>query len=198
MDIAQLEVKSIGELQDEARRRDVPGFSRMKKNDLIMRLLRQASEEQGYIYGGGILEIIQDGIGFLRSDNLLPGPDDVYVSQSQIRRFGLRTGDMVVGQIRPPKDTEKYYGLLRVESVNALDPEIAKQRPDFDKLTPIFPDEQLKLEMGGRVLSNRLMDVLSPIGRGQRGLIVSPLKLVRPAFSRTSPTASAPTTRTCT
>ncbi len=176
MDIAQLEVKSIGELQDEARRRDVPGFSRMKKNDLIMRLLRQASEEQGYIYGGGILEIIQDGIGFLRSDNLLPGPDDVYVSQSQIRRFGLRTGDMVVGQIRPPKDTEKYYGLLRVESVNALDPEIAKQRPDFDKLTPIFPDEQLKLEMGGRVLSNRLMDVLSPIGRGQRGLIVSPAK----------------------
>ncbi|MFN8472479.1 MAG: transcription termination factor Rho [Anaerolineae bacterium] len=176
MDIAQLEVKSIGELQDEARRRDVPGFSRMKKNDLIMRLLRQASEEQGYIYGGGILEIIQDGIGFLRSDNLLPGPDDVYVSQSQIRRFGLRTGDMVVGQIRPPKDTEKYYGLLRVESVNGLDPEIAKQRPDFDKLTPIFPDEQLKLEMGGRVLSNRLMDLLSPIGRGQRGLIVSPAK----------------------
>ncbi len=176
MDIAQLEVKSIGELQDEARRRDVPGFSRMKKNDLIMRLLRQASEEQGYIYGGGILEIIQDGIGFLRSDNLLPGPDDVYVSQSQIRRFGLRTGDMVVGQIRPPKDTEKYYGLLRVESINGLDPEIAKQRPDFDKLTPIFPDEQLKLEMGARVLSNRLMDVLSPIGRGQRGLIVSPAK----------------------
>ncbi|MFN8499531.1 MAG: transcription termination factor Rho [Anaerolineae bacterium] len=176
MDIAQLEVKSIGELQDEARRRDVPGFSRMKKNDLIMRLLRQASEEQGYIYGGGILEIIQDGIGFLRSDNLLPGPDDVYVSQSQIRRFGLRTGDMVIGQIRPPKDTEKYYGLLRVESVNGLDPEIAKQRPDFDKLTPIFPDEQLKLEIGGRVLSNRLMDLLSPIGRGQRGLIVSPAK----------------------
>ncbi|MFN8485281.1 MAG: transcription termination factor Rho [Anaerolineae bacterium] len=176
MDIAQLEVKSIGELQDEARRRDVPGFSRMKKNDLIMRLLRQASEEQGYIYGGGILEIIQDGIGFLRSDNLLPGPDDVYVSQSQIRRFGLRTGDMVIGQIRPPKDTEKYYGLLRVESINGLDPEIAKQRPDFDKLTPIFPDEQLKLEIGGRVLSNRLMDLLSPIGRGQRGLIVSPAK----------------------
>ncbi len=176
MDIAQLEIKSIGELQELARHRDVPGFNRLKKNDLILRLLRQASEEQGYIYGGGILEIIQDGIGFLRSDNLLPGPDDVYVSQSQIRRFGLRTGDMVIGQVRPPKDTEKYYGLLRVESINGQDPDIAKQRPDFDKLTPIFPNEQLKLEMGARVLSNRLIDVLSPIGRGQRGLIVSPPK----------------------
>ena len=176
MDIAQLEIKSVGELQEIARQRDVPGFNRLKKNDLILRLMRQASEEQGYIYGGGILEIIQDGIGFLRSDNLLPGPDDVYVSQSQIRRFGLRTGDMVIGQIRPPKDTEKYYGLLRVESVNATDPDIAKQRPDFDKLTPIFPNEQLKLETGPRILANRLMDILAPIGRGQRGLIVSPPK----------------------
>ena len=176
MDIAQLEIKSVGELQEIARQRDVPGFNRLKKNDLILRLMRQASEEQGYIYGGGILEIIQDGIGFLRSDNLLPGPDDVYVSQSQIRRFGLRTGDMVIGQIRPPKDTEKYYGLLRVESVNGTDPDIAKQRPDFDKLTPIFPNEQLKIETGPRILANRLMDILAPIGRGQRGLIVSPPK----------------------
>ncbi len=176
MDIAQLEAKSVGELQDIARGRDVPGVGRMKKNDLVLRLMRQAGEEQGYIFGGGILEIIPEGIGFLRSDNLLPGPDDVYVSQSQIRRFGLRTGDMVIGQIRPPKDTEKYYGLLRVESVNGQDPDIAKQRPDFDKLTPIFPNEQLKLEVGGRVLSNRLIDLLSPIGRGQRGLIVSPPK----------------------
>ncbi len=176
MDIAQLEAKSVGELQDIARGRDVPGVGRMKKNDLVLRLLRQAGEEQGYIFGGGILEIIPEGIGFLRSDNLLPGPDDVYVSQSQIRRFGLRTGDMVIGQIRPPKDTEKYYGLLRVESVNGQEPDIAKQRPDFDKLTPIFPNEQLKLEIGGRVLANRLIDLLSPIGRGQRGLIVSPPK----------------------
>jgi len=176
VDIAQLEAKSVGELQDIARGRDVPGVGRMKKNDLVLRLLRQAGEEQGYIFGGGILEIIPEGIGFLRSDNLLPGPDDVYVSQSQIRRFGLRTGDMVIGQIRPPKDTEKYYGLLRVESVNGQEPDIAKQRPDFDKLTPIFPNEQLKLEIGGRVLANRLIDLLSPIGRGQRGLIVSPPK----------------------
>ncbi len=176
MDIAQLEAKSVSELQDIARGRDVPGVGRMRKNDLVLRLMRQAGEEQGYIFGGGILEIIPEGIGFLRSDNLLPGPDDVYVSQSQIRRFGLRTGDMVIGQIRPPKDTEKYYGLLRVESVNGQDPDIAKQRPDFDKLTPIFPNEQLKLEIGGRVLSNRLIDLLSPIGRGQRGLIVSPPK----------------------
>ena len=176
MDIAQLEAKSVSEPQDIARGRDVPGVGRMRKNDLVLRLMRQAGEEQGYIFGGGILEIIPEGIGFLRSDNLLPGPDDVYVSQSQIRRFGLRTGDMVIGQIRPPKDTEKYYGLLRVESVNGQDPDIAKQRPDFDKLTPIFPNEQLKLEIGGRVLSNRLIDLLSPIGRGQRGLIVSPPK----------------------
>ena len=108
-----------------------------------MRLLRANAEEQGYIFGGGILEIVQDGIGFLRSDHLLPGPEDVYVSQSQIRRFGLRTGDLVIGQVRPPKDTEKYYGLLKVEAVNGLDPEEAKRRPNFEKLTPIFPNEQL-------------------------------------------------------
>jgi transcription termination factor Rho len=123
-----------------------------------------------------VLEIIQDGIGFLRSDHLLPGPDDVYVSQSQIRRFGLRTGDMVVGQVRPPKETEKYYGLLRVEAVNGLDPEQAKQRPHFDNLTPIFPDEQLKLETTPDILATRLIDLIAPIGRGQRGLIVSPPK----------------------
>jgi transcription termination factor Rho len=148
----------------------------MKKTDLILRLLRHKAEEQGYIFGGGVLEIIQDGIGFLRSDHLLPGSDDVYVSQSQIRRFGLRTGDMVIGQVRPPKDTEKYYGLLRVEAVNGLDPEQAKRRPTFEKLTPIFPDERLNLESAPNTLSTRLINLLAPIGRGQRGLIVSPPK----------------------
>ena len=141
-----------------------------------MRLLRANAEQQGYIFGGGILEIVQDNIGFLRSDHLLPGPEDVYVSQSQIRRFGLRTGDLVIGQVRPPKDTEKYHGLLKVEAVNGLDPEEAKKRPNFEKLTPIFPNDQLLLETRPNVISTRMIDLLSPIGRGQRGLIVSPPK----------------------
>ena len=152
------------------------GYTRLKKYDLVMRLLRANAEQQGYIFGGGILEIVQDGIGFLRSDHLLPGPEDVYVSQSQIRRFGLRTGDLVIGQVRPPKDTEKYHGLLKVEAVNGLDPEEAKRRPVFEKLTPIFPNEQILLETRPNVISTRMIDMLGPIGRGQRGLIVSPPK----------------------
>ena len=176
MNIAELEPKTLEELRDMAREKDISGYSRLKKDDLILRLLQAQAEEQGFIFRGGALEIIQDGIGFLRSDHLLPGPEDVYVSQSQIRRFGLRTGDMVIGQVRPPKETEKYFGLLRVEAVNGLDPESAKKRPDFDRLTPIFPDEQLILETDRRILSTRLIDLLVPIGRGQRGLIVSPPK----------------------
>jgi len=138
--------------------------------------LRANAEQQGFIFGGGILEIVQDGIGFLRSDHFLPGAEDVYVSQSQIRRFGLRTGDFVVGQVRPPKDTEKYHGLLKVEAVNGWDPEEAKKRATFEKLTPIFPNEQLILETRSNIISTRLIDLLAPIGRGQRGLIVSPPK----------------------
>lgn len=176
MNIAELETKTLEELRDMARERDVSGYSRLKKDELILRLLQAQAEEQGYIFRGGVLEIIQDGIGFLRSDHLLPGPEDVYVSQSQIRRFGLRTGDMVIGQVRPPKETEKYFGLLRVEAVNGLDPEAAKKRPDFERLTPIFPDELLKLETDRYILATRLLDILAPIGRGQRGLIVSPPK----------------------
>jgi transcription termination factor Rho len=176
VNIAELEVKNLDELRDMARERDVSGYSRLKKDDLILRLLQAQAEEQGYIFRGGVLEIIQDGIGFLRSDHLLPGPEDVYVSQSQIRRFGLRTGDLVIGQVRPPKETEKYFGLLRVEAVNGLDPEAAKKRPDFERLTPIFPDELLRLETDRHILATRLIDMLAPIGRGQRGLIVSPPK----------------------
>ncbi|MCB0096975.1 MAG: Rho termination factor N-terminal domain-containing protein, partial [Caldilineaceae bacterium] len=176
MNIAQLDALSLTELRDIARSMDITGYTRLKKYDLVMRLLRGNAEKQGYIFGGGILEIVQDGIGFLRSDHLLPGPEDVYVSQSQIRRFGLRTGDHVIGQVRPPKDTEKYHGLLKVEAVNGLDPEEAKRRPHFDKLTPIFPNQQIMLETRPNLLSTRLIDILSPIGRGQRGLIVSPPK----------------------
>ncbi len=171
-----LDQKSLGELRDLAKESSVSGYSKLKKNDLIFRLLRAKAEREGLIFGGGVLEIVQDGIGFLRSDHLLPGDEDVYVSQSQIRRFGLRTGDMVIGQVRPPKDTEKYYGLLRVEAVNGIDPESAKQRPDFDKLTPIFPNVQFKLETKPNILATRVLDLLAPIGKGQRGLIVSPPK----------------------
>ena len=176
MNIAELEAKTLDELRDMAREKEITGYSRLKKDELILRLLKAHAEEQGLIFGGGVLEIIQDGIGFLRSDHLLPGADDVYVSQSQIRRFGLRTGDMVIGQVRPPKDTEKYYGLLRVEAVNGLDPEVARKRPDFERLTPIFPNRMIKLETDRNILATRLIDMLSPIGRGQRGLIVSPPK----------------------
>lgn len=176
MNMAQLEAKTLEELRGLAREREISGYSKLKKDDLILKLLKTNAEAQGFIFGGGVLEIIQDGIGFLRSVDLLPGPDDIYVSQSQIRRFGLRTGDMVIGQVRPPKDTEKYYGLLRVEAVNGLDPETAKQRPVFERLTPIFPLQRLKLETQKDILSTRLLDILAPIGRGQRGLIVSPPK----------------------
>ncbi|MEZ4639528.1 MAG: Rho termination factor N-terminal domain-containing protein [Caldilineaceae bacterium] len=176
MTMSELEDLTLDELREMARSMAITGYTRLKKYDLIMRLLRANAEKQGYIFGGGILEIVQDGIGFLRSDHLLPGPEDVYVSQSQIRRFGLRTGDLVVGQVRPPKETEKYFGLLKVEAVNGLDPEEAKRRPLFDRLVPIFPDEQIALETKPSVLATRLIDMLSPIGRGQRGLIVSPPK----------------------
>ena len=176
MNIAELEAMTLEELRDLAREMGVSGYSRLKKNDLIFRLLRANAEQQGYIFGGGILEIVQDGIGFLRSDHLLPGPNDVYVSQSQIRLFNLRTGDMVVGRVRPPKETERYYGLLRVEAVNGLDPEAAKNRPHFNELTPIFPQELLDLETEPHILATRLINLLAPIGRGQRGLIVSPPK----------------------
>ena len=176
LNYAELDNKSLTELRELAKEQGVSGYSKFKKNDLIFRLLRAKAEREGLIFGGGVLEIVQDGIGFLRSDHLLPGTEDVYVSQSQIRRFGLRTGDMVIGQVRPPKDTEKYYGLLRVEAVNGVDPEAAKQRPDFDKLTPIFPNVQFKLETKQNILATRLLDLIAPIGKGQRGLIVSPPK----------------------
>jgi transcription termination factor Rho len=177
MNIAEMESKTLTELQDQARTMGVTGYTRLKKYDLIMRLLRENTEQQGLIFGGGTLEVVQDGIGFLRADkHMLPGPDDVYISQSQIRRFGLRTGDFVVGQVRPPKESEKYFGLLKVEAVNGLDPEEAKKRPKFEELTPIFPNQQLLLETQPSILATRLIDLVAPIGRGQRGLIVSPPK----------------------
>ncbi len=136
-----------------------------------------AQERENAIFTGGILDVVDDGYGFLRGESLLPGPNDVYVSQSQIRRFGLRTGDYVTGQVRPPKDSEKYYGLLRVDNINGLDPEAAKSRPYFENLTAIFPNQMINLETENTSdLSGRLINLISPIGRGQRGLIVSPPK----------------------
>jgi len=176
VNIAELDTKTLSELQEMAKEFNLSGVSRLKKQDLIIRLLRANAERQGYIFGGGVLEAMQDGIGFLRAPSLLPGPEDVYVSQSQIRRFGLRTGDLVIGQVRQPKESEKYFSLLRVEAVNGLDPEAAKSRPHFDSLTPIFPNQAFNLETTPNVLTTRLINLVAPIGRGQRGLVVSPPK----------------------
>jgi len=152
------------------------GLSALPKAEIVFRMMQSYAEQQGYILASGILDLINDGYGFLRQPNLKPSANDVYVSQSQIRRFALRTGDLVMGQVRPPKDSEKYYGLVRVEGVNGMDADVARNRPSFDNLTPIFPNIQLKLETDSDNLSTRLMDLLSPVGLGQRGLIVSPPK----------------------
>lgn len=176
MDIAQLETKSLDELRSLARDAEVPRYSRMKKQDLILGLLRVEAERKGHKLRGGVLEIVDDGIGFLRAEGYLPGPNDIYVSQTQIKKFNLRTGDMVIGQVRAPKESEKYYGLLRVDAVNGLNPDEAKNRDHFEDLTPIFPTKRFNLETDPRILSTRLLNLIAPIGFGQRGLIVSPPK----------------------
>ena len=176
LSFGELDTKTLADLRVVARDMGISGYSKLKKYDLILGLLRGQAEQQGHNFGGGVLDVVEDGIGFLRPEKYLPSSEDIYVSQSQIRRFGLRTGDMIVGQVRPPKDTEKYFGLLRVDAVNGLDPEVAKQRPRFEKLTPIFPDQRFNLETGRRPLATRMINLLAPIGRGQRGLIVSPPK----------------------
>lgn len=176
MNITDLDNMTLSELQDMAREMGISGYSRLKKQELIFRLLEVQTEQAGQIFRAGVLEVVSEGFGFIRSPRLLPTPDDVYVSQSQIRRFGLRTGDLVSGRVRPPKESERYYSLLKVEAVNGLDPEVARRRPFFDDLTPIFPNQMLRLETDPRILSTRLIDLIVPIGRGQRGLIVSPPK----------------------
>jgi len=176
MNITQLENKSREELVELAKEMNISGCGNLKKQDVIMRLLQAHTEQQGNIFCGGILETMDDGYGFLRQDNLLPSSSDVYLSQSQIRRFGLRSGDMVAGQGRAPKNGEKYYSLLRIEAVNDINPELAKKRPTFNSLTPTFPNQLINLETSPTELSTRLLNLISPIGRGQRGLIVSPPK----------------------
>ncbi|MEL6310108.1 MAG: transcription termination factor Rho, partial [Chloroflexota bacterium] len=176
MEIAQLETNTLTELRDLAREHEVPRYSRMKKDELIIGLLRKDAESKGHELRGGVIEIVDDGIGFLRSSNFLPGHEDIYVSQSQIKRFNMRTGDMVIGMVRPPKDNEKYFGLLRVQAINGRNPEEVKRRPNFESLTPIFPEVRFNLETTSNVLSTRLLNLIAPIGKGQRGLIVSPPK----------------------
>jgi transcription termination factor Rho len=176
LNLANLEGMSLTELRRTAAEMGQTGFSNLKKQELIFRVLQAQAEHQGNIFASGVLDLVDEGYGFLRQQRCLPGPNDIYVSMSQIRRFGLRTGDLVSGQVRPPKESEKYFGLLRVEAVNGVDPDTAKLRPHFEELTPIYPDEMFRLETGSDSLSGRLIDLIAPIGKGQRGLIVAPPK----------------------
>lgn len=177
MNITELESKTRDELLEQAKSIGVNGASGLKKRDLILRLLQVQSETEGNLLSGGVIDIVDDGYGFLRGESLLPTSTDVYVSQSQVRRFALRPGDYVTGQVRAPKSGEKYYGLLQVDLVNGMDPEEARKRPNFENQTAIFPNEQFILETADPGnLSGRLIDLVSPLGRGQRGLIVSPPK----------------------
>jgi len=177
MNLAELKEKKISELTSMARELNVEGASGMRKQELIFAILQAQTEKNGLIYGEGVLEILPDGFGFLRAPdyNYLPGPDDIYVSPSQIRRFNLRTGDVTAGQIRPPKDNERYFALLKVEAINYEDPELARDKIQFDNLTPLYPNDRMGLETDeSNNYSVRIMDLLTPIGKGQRGLIVSP------------------------
>jgi transcription termination factor Rho len=177
MNLAELKQKKISELTQMGKEFNVEGASGMRKQELIFALLQAQTEKNGLIYGEGVLEILPDGFGFLRAPdyNYLPGPDDIYVSPSQIRRFNLRTGDTTSGQIRSPKDNERYFALLKVESVNFEDPEVSRDKILFDNLTPLYPEERIQLETDDPAnYSIRVMDLLTPIGKGQRGLIVSP------------------------
>ena len=176
MTIAELKEKNITELTKIARTLELPGASGLRKQDLIFKILQAQSEKEGHIFAEGVLEILPDGYGFLRSPdyNYLPGPDDIYVSPSQIRKFDLKTGDTISGQVRPPHEGEKYFALVKIEAVNFESPDEARNKILFDNLTPLYPQERLKLETTRENASARVMDLLTPLGKGQRGLIVSP------------------------
>jgi transcription termination factor Rho len=176
MNLAELKEKTVADLNTVAKELNVAGTSGLRKQELIFKILEAQTEKNGLVFGEGVLEILPDGFGFLRapSSNYLPGPDDIYVSPSQIRRFDMRTGDTISGQIRPPKEGERYFALLKVEAINFENPELAKDKILFDNLTPLYPDQRVGLERPDADLSTRIMDLLTPIGMGQRGLIVSP------------------------
>lgn len=174
--IADLENLTRVELAEIAKKLNITGVQKMKKQELVYKILEQKAEKQGLLFARGILEILPEGYGFLRDRSYLPGNSDIYVSQSQIKKFDLRMGDTVSGQVRPPKSGEKYYGLLKVQGINSQRPEDAKRRQRFSDMTPIFPNERYTLETTGKDISTRIIDILCPIGKGQRGLIVAPPK----------------------
>ncbi len=176
MNIVELKDKSIGELSSIAKSYNIHSVNGLRKQELIFKILENHTKKNGQIFGEGVLEILPDGFGFLRapSYNYLPGPDDIYVSPSQIRRFDLRTGDTISGQVRPPKDSERYFALLKVESINLEGPEAAKDKILFDNLTPLYPESRINLEVGDGDFSTRILNLVTPIGKGQRGLIVAP------------------------
>jgi len=175
MDVTQLQGQKIKDLTKLAQEMEVLGYSGLKKQELIMRILETSAEKEGKLFASGVLEVMQEGYGFLRSQDYyyLPGPDDIYVSPSQIKRFNLRTGHQVAGQIRPPKDNERFYALLKVETVNGEGPDQVKKAILFDNLTPLYPEERIKLEGKPKEFSMRILDLMSPVGKGQRGLIVA-------------------------
>ena len=175
MHLAELKQKSISDLNDVARELKIDAAANLRKQELIFAILQAQTEKNGVIFGEGVLETLPDGFGFLRApdSNYLPGPDDIYISPSQIRRFNLRTGDIVSGQIRPPKESERYFALLKVEKVNFEDPEAGRDKILFDNLTPLYPEERLNLEFDPEEFCTRVMDLITPIGKGQRGLIVA-------------------------
>jgi transcription termination factor Rho len=174
--LAELKDKNITDLAKIAKELNIPGSSGMRKQELIFQILRAQTEKNGLIFSEGVLECMPDGFGFLRAPeyNYLPGPDDIYVSPSQIRKFDLRTGDTVSGQVRPPKDGERYFALIKVEAVNFEDPEVARSKIFFDNLTPLYPADRIRLETTKENLTGRVLDMLCPVGKGQRGLIVAP------------------------
>jgi transcription termination factor Rho len=176
MTIAELKEKNITELTRIARTLDLPGTSGLRKQDLIFKILQAQSEKEGHIYAEGVLEILPDGYGFLRSPdyNYLPGPDDIYVSPSQIRKFDLKTGDTISGNVRSPHEGEKYFALVKIEAINFESPEETRNKILFDNLTPLYPEERLRMETEHENTSGRVMDLLTPVGKGQRGLIVAP------------------------
>ncbi|HLJ82858.1 MAG TPA: transcription termination factor Rho [Candidatus Eremiobacteraceae bacterium] len=176
LSVRQLEEKTRAELVEYAKLLEIKDLQRIKKRELIVPILEAQAKAAGLHFAIGVLEMMQEGYGFLRRENMRPGPHDVYISQSQIRRFELRTGDLVAGQIREPKDNEKYQGILKVEAVNGEDPEAIRGRPQFDKLIPIYPESRLKMETSPLEMCGRVFDLFCPIGNGQRGLIVSPPK----------------------
>ena len=188
---ADLEGKSTEELQNMLREMGVQSDPSLRREDLVRRVVEVHADRNGVQFASGVLEILSEGWGFLRRNNLTPNADDIYVSQTQIKRFALKTGDLVSGQVRPPKDSEKYFGLLRVEQVNGLDPETARNRPSFDDLTPIYPNERLVLETTPEEISGRLIDLISPIGKGQRGMIVAPPKAGKTTLLKTVANAVA-------